>query len=151
MRTNLRRTGALALALTIFTVFAEKDKSYTYLALGDSIAFGFDPRVFVPGAPHPEPGSFVGYPELVVAGLPAGSTHINAACPGETSGSLIIVGAPDNGCNGPGPQGQPPFKTSIGLHADYKKNRSQFTAVQNRGQQMRHVLKTWDLGRGSGV
>ena len=25
------------------------------------------------------------------------------------------------------------------------------TAVQNRGQQMRHVLKTWDLGRGSGV
>ena len=25
------------------------------------------------------------------------------------------------------------------------------TAVQDRGQQMRHVLKTWDLGRGSGV
>jgi hypothetical protein len=46
--------------------------------------------------------------------------------PGETSGSFWISGAPDNGCNGRGPQGQPPFKTSIGLHTNYTGTQLQF-------------------------
>lgn len=66
--------------------------SAIYLALGDSIAFGFDPR-----ASPKDPTAFVGYPEQL-----AGDEEIvvaNAACQGETSGSFLDVTAPDNGCH----------------------------------------------------
>jgi hypothetical protein len=65
----------------------------SYLALGDSIAFGFNPvdEVLDPQNIH----AFVGYPELIaLAPIPTS----NAACPGETSGSFIDVSIPDNGC-----------------------------------------------------
>jgi lysophospholipase L1-like esterase len=31
----------------------------------------------------------------------------------------VTLGAPDNGCNGTGPNGEPPFKPAIGLHTNY--------------------------------
>jgi lysophospholipase L1-like esterase len=63
-----------------------------YLALGDSIAFGFDPR-----AAPTDPTAFVGYPEQVSADTRLGVA--NAACEGETSGSFLDVTAPDYGCH----------------------------------------------------
>jgi lysophospholipase L1-like esterase len=63
-----------------------------YLALGDSIAFGFDPR-----AAPTDPTAFVGYPEELAADEAIGVT--NAACQGETSGSFLDVTVPDNGCH----------------------------------------------------
>jgi lysophospholipase L1-like esterase len=77
----------------------------TYLALGDSIAFGFDPTV---NAPKNE-NAYAGYPELL-AEL-AGLRHVNAACPGETSGSFLDATAPDNGCRD--------FRATARLHAKY--------------------------------
>ena len=42
-------------------------------------------------------------------------------------------------------------KLSANAKTIEREDGTEITAVQNRGQQMRHVLKTWDLGRGSGV
>lgn len=63
-----------------------------YLALGDSIAFGYDPR-----AAPTDPTAFVGYPATVAADTRLGVA--NAACQGETSASFLDVTAPDNGCH----------------------------------------------------
>ena len=76
-----------------------------YLALGDSIAFGFNPLVAPPGAPS----SYRGYPEVIGTIFPHSVT--NAGCPGETSGSLLSAAAPDNGCRN--------WKAAFSLHADY--------------------------------
>jgi hypothetical protein len=63
-----------------------------YLALGDSVAFGYNP---VDAQNDPTRlAAFVGYPELIsLAAIPTA----NAACEGETSGSFIDVGQPDQG------------------------------------------------------
>ncbi len=63
-----------------------------YLALGDSVAFGYNP---VDAKNDPTNlAAFVGYPELIsLAAIPTA----NAACEGETSGSFIDVSRPDQG------------------------------------------------------
>jgi lysophospholipase L1-like esterase len=120
-------TQALALALLAAPVFAANENNYTYLALGDSVAFGYDPTITAPA-----PAKFTGYPEIVaeIEHLLKSKREVNAACPGETSSSFWISGALDNGCNGRGPQGQPPFKTSIGLHTNYIGTQLQFAVSQ---------------------
>ena len=125
-------TQALALAMLAAPMLAGNDTNYTYLALGDSIPFGFDPTLFSPTLPTPTPAQFTGYPEVVakLEHLLQSKKEVNAACPGETSGSFWIAGAPDNGCNGLGPEGEPPFKTSIGLHTNYTGTQLQFAVSQ---------------------
>ena len=59
------------------------------LALGDSIAFGYNPL-----ADFKKVKNFVGYPEV----LQADFMVKNASCPGETSASIFDSTAPDNGC-----------------------------------------------------
>jgi lysophospholipase L1-like esterase len=78
-----------------------------YLALGDSIAFGFSPLL-----PYEPPFTqFVGYPES--AGAAEGLRVWNAACPGETSGSFLDPAQPDNGCH------SAPSYFAQGLHVPY--------------------------------
>src|SRR5689334_4864068 len=89
--------------LAVMPAFAGNDKNYTYLALGDSISFGFNPRLFPPFTPIPplpSPDRFRGYPEVVadVMHLTQSKKMVNASCPGETSSSFLVIG-PDNGCN----------------------------------------------------
>jgi lysophospholipase L1-like esterase len=62
-----------------------------YLALGDSLAFGYNPTM-VP----PDLEAFVGYPEMVEEMLDDAVT--NASCPGETSSHFIDLAGPDHGC-----------------------------------------------------
>src|SRR5690349_7132969 len=102
---------ALASLLLTGTVSAANLKNYTYLALGDSVAFGLDVTLLLPNQPPPPASVFVGYPEVVAADehLLTSKKEVNAACPGETSGSFMTAGAPDLGCHGLGPQGQPPY------------------------------------------
>src|SRR5580704_13227580 len=78
-----------------------------YLALGDSIAFGFSPLLSY----DPPFTQFVGYPES--AGAADGLPVWNAACPGETSGSFLDPAQPDNGCH------SPPSYFDQGLHVAY--------------------------------
>jgi len=100
--------------------------SGTYLALGDSVAFGYVPPNAVPPPNYLDPSSFVGYPEDVAQAL-----HIpvaNASCPGETTASFYIPGAQSNGCeNSPG--------SSVGYRTEFPLH------VQYAGTQMLYALK----------
>jgi hypothetical protein len=121
----------IGLGLIEGSLFGANDGALnTYLALGDSVAFGLDVRL-LGSNPPPPPSKFIGYPEIIgaVERLPAGKV-IDSSCPGESSGSFITAGAPDYGCYGLGPQGQPGFKTSIGLHVTYTTSQLQFAYNQ---------------------
>src|SRR6516225_9948727 len=89
----------------------------TYLALGDSVAFGYVPPEAVPAPNYRSANSFVGYPEDVGQALRLGVW--NASCPGETTASLLTAGAQSNGCeNSPGsPVG---YRTLYPLHVQYQ-------------------------------
>ena len=120
----MRSTAVLVLlAVPIFA----GDKPNTYLALGDSVAFGYDPTLIKPGEPLPTPDKFTGYPE-VVANMDAAEYAINAACPGQTSKSFLIGGWDDNGCEG--------FRNSIGLHTKYKGTQDEFAFSQLKGKKI---------------
>jgi lysophospholipase L1-like esterase len=98
----------------------------TYLALGDSVAFGYVPPQAVPAPNYRSANSFVGYPEDVAKALRLGVW--NASCPGETTASMLVAGAPSNGCEN-SPDGSPGYRTLFPLH------------VQYRGTQMQYALK----------
>jgi lysophospholipase L1-like esterase len=95
----------------------------TYLALGDSVAFGYVPPQAVPAPDYRDPRSFISYPEDVARAL-----HIrvsNASCPGETTASLFVPGAPSNGCeNSPGPAAG--YRTQFPLHVRYSGTQMQY-------------------------
>lgn len=85
----------------------------SYLALGDSVPFGFRADG---GAGFADASNFTGYPELV--GEDLGLDVINAACPGETTASFVDVTAQSNGCeNLPGSGSG--FRTNFPLHVAY--------------------------------
>lgn len=92
-----------------------------YLALGDSVSFGYREPTTDPAPDYKDAASFVGYPELVGAAL--GLTVENLACPGETSTSLIDPKAPSNGCestpNAAGTSIPVGYRTAFPLHAAY--------------------------------
>ena len=95
----------------------------TYLALGDSVAFGYVPPEAVPPPNYHDASSFIGYPEDVSRAL-----HLrvaNASCPGETTASLFIRGVVSNGCeNSPG--SSTGYRTQFPLHVFYKGTQLRF-------------------------
>jgi lysophospholipase L1-like esterase len=98
----------LPLALLAGTVPASANDEAGYLALGDSYAFGFNPLVVLAGGAS-NPANFPGYTDAVAGSLDLNLA--NAACPGETSGSMISGTRPDNGCQD--------FRTLFPLHVQY--------------------------------
>jgi lysophospholipase L1-like esterase len=119
MIAKLVTVQAVALALLAAPLFAGNEKDYTYLALGDSISFGYDPTVTAP-----TPAKFTGYPEIVAAVEHLLSSHkeVNASCPGQSSASFLNPGVPDIGCQG--------FKNTIGLHTAYTGSQMSFAVSQ---------------------
>jgi lysophospholipase L1-like esterase len=98
----------------------------TYLALGDSVAFGYVPPQAVPPPNYLDSHSFAGYPEDVAQALRI--RVWNASCPGETTDSMLVTGVVSNGCeNSPGSSSG--YRTLYPLH------------VQYRGTQMQYALK----------
>jgi lysophospholipase L1-like esterase len=88
-----------------------------YLALGDSVTFGYRESNTTPPPNYLKAPSFIGYPKDV--GLALGYQVANASCPGETSASLITKGVQSNGCeNVPG--GGPGYRSAFPLHVSYK-------------------------------
>lgn len=81
------------LALLGAALAAAQAPTGTYLALGDSIPFGYNPLI-----PLSESvlASYHGYPQFVAAALSLNLA--NASCVGESSASFLQVGAPDLGC-----------------------------------------------------
>lgn len=137
MRSLIRRAAVVATAAAVLagltpalSAWAKpvtgSAKNGTYLALGDSVAFGYVPPQAVPAPKYRSAHSFVGYPEDVAQAL-----HVrvgNASCPGETTASMLTPGVLSNGCeNSPGsPVG---YRTQFPLH------------VQYQGTQMAYALK----------
>ena len=89
----------------------------TYLALGDSVTFGYQESTVVPAPNYHKPASLPGYPEHLAKALH--SPVVNAACPGETSASLIDVKAPTNGCENAS-------RKAVPLHVAYKGSQLSF-------------------------
>jgi lysophospholipase L1-like esterase len=83
--------AGLVVALAAPASAAAHNRPVEYLALGDSLAFGFNPYV----SPA-DPTGFKGYPEAV--GHLLRDKVANASCPGETSSHFIDLAAPDHGC-----------------------------------------------------
>lgn len=83
-----------------------------YLALGDSVAFGYLANPPTPpggGSAYKNAANFVGYPTYVGNFLDLNTT--NASCPGETTGSFIDTTAADRGCR--------VYRASYPLHVSY--------------------------------
>jgi len=115
----------LPVALLAGTVPASANDEAGYLALGDSVAFGFSPLV----SPT-DTDAYVGYPEVL-------SKHVvNAACSGETSGSLI-AGPPDNGCAA--------FRSVAPLHVRYNGTQLAFAVAYIRAHPGTQLV-TIDIG-----
>jgi lysophospholipase L1-like esterase len=85
----------------------------TYLALGDSIPFGFRAGL---SDEYRDADNFTGYPELI--GKDLGVNVVNATCPGESTKSFLDVTAQSHGCeNAPGRTSG--YRTTFPLHVDY--------------------------------
>ena len=67
-----------------------------YVALGDSVTFGYQEPQVLPAPNYFSAASFPGYPEQVGTALHL--TVANFSCPGETAASLVNDTAPSNGC-----------------------------------------------------
>jgi lysophospholipase L1-like esterase len=123
----VRRLLAVTIAVLVVTAVAAGASSAspvngsnangTYLALGDSVAFGYVPSQAVPAPNYRVAHSFVGYPQYLAQQL--NERVSNASCPGETTASLLVAGAQSNGCeNSPGsPIG---YSTLYPLHVQYQ-------------------------------
>ena len=114
----------------------------TYLALGDSVAFGYVPPNAAPPPNYFDPSSFVGYPEDVAQAL-----HIpvsNASCPGETTASFFVPGAQSNGCeNSLG--SSVGYRTEFPLHVQYPGTQMQY-ALRYLAKHRHTRLVTIDIG-----
>ena len=86
------------------TAEAASSRPQTYLALGDSLAFGYSPLANPASA-----GNFIGYPSTVAAALKLKLT--NAGCPGETSSHFVDLAGIDNNCGS--------WRANLPLHVAY--------------------------------
>jgi lysophospholipase L1-like esterase len=94
-----------------------------YLALGDSVSFGFREATNRPRPNYHKAKSFRGWPEVVASDL--GLKLFNASCPGETSGSFLNVNNKSNGCeNSRG--GGPGYRDAYPLHVNYKRSQMRY-------------------------
>jgi hypothetical protein len=88
--------SSVAVAITVFahpaTALAASNRPQEYLALGNSVAFGFNPDPSLASNAN----NFIGYPTPVAAALKESLT--NPSCPGETSSHFISLTGSDNGC-----------------------------------------------------
>jgi lysophospholipase L1-like esterase len=115
----LAAVGALLVAAGPASAASRKPvtRGSTYLALGDSVTFGYQETTVVPAPDYPHATSFTGYPELLRSAL---RLHVfNAACPGETSASFINASAPSNGCESTPPGGPTIYRKNFPLHVRY--------------------------------
>ena len=103
-----------------------------YLALGDSIVFGYREPNNTPTPDYSNAANFKGYPEYVAAAL--GLALTNASCPGETTSSMIDKNAASNGCENSydatsGQQAPVGYRTAYPLHTSYKRSQLGFAEL----------------------
>ncbi len=102
------------LATMSTSLSAQGESGPHYLALGDSVSFGFITQA---GFEYVNANNFIGFPTY--AGQGAKLNVVNAACPGETTGSFLSAAAPDDGCH--------QFRTAgAQLHVSYSSTQLDF-------------------------
>jgi lysophospholipase L1-like esterase len=108
--------GALAVLLLVLGGSALAQTYPPYLALGDSVDFGFITQA---GFQYVNPTNFIPYGDYVSTALHL--TEVNAGCPGETSDSFLSAAAPDHGCRS--------FKSNFPLHTTYSSTQYAFATA----------------------
>lgn len=88
-----------------------------YLALGDSVTFGYEEAQVSPAPDYSDAASFIGYPEMLASELHLKVT--NAACPGETTSSMVNSAAQSNGCESSPGQPAVGYRLAHPLHVNY--------------------------------
>ncbi len=123
-----------------------------YLALGDSIPFGYQEAGATTPPNYLDASSLVGYPEDVASDL-----HLqvaNAACPGETTGSYLKVGAASNGCenspDGQGGQTGPGYRQGYLLHESYTGTQADYAKKFLRSHPQTQLV-TLQIGANDGL
>lgn len=138
---KVRLLALLSAAVCFFaaSVPASASEGHGYLALGDSVAYGYSPILFqgiLHGALAPDPRLFIGYPDTVASRLDL--QMVNASCPGETTAGLISrTPANDFACL--------PFLSVVPLHATYSGSQLPF-AVSYLATHATTSLVTIDIG-----
>jgi len=134
---KISRAVTIALLLNLLiagTMFAEDrgDQREGYLALGDSLAFGYITQA---GYEYVNPDNFVSYANYTARTL--GFHLVNAACPGETSGSFLSPSAPDLGCR--------QIRATFPLHVAYSSTQLDFATAYLKAHPHTRLV-TIDLG-----
>ncbi len=115
--------------------YAEHSKdlsnSTKYLALGDSIAFGYTPLAQNPA----DLRNYHGYPDIVSQGT--NLKVANASCFGETTGHFLNLLAPDTGCQA--------WRAVFPLFADYSGTQMDYALSYLQGNK-KVQLVTIDIG-----
>jgi lysophospholipase L1-like esterase len=121
----------LASSLAPSAVAQDVPRNTRYLALGDSIAFGYNPLVLPVNL-----DKYVGYPEVVSDALHR--KVANASCFGESSGSFLVLGAPDTGCA--------LWRASLPLKVSYSGTQMQYALDYLQTNLKKTDLITLDIG-----
>ena len=123
--------SAVALVVIAALPASAANEGHSYLALGDSVPFGFSP---VPSL-WSKASNFIGYPEIVAQRL--NIEDVNATCPGEATGGFLSLTGTDNSCQ--------PFRSHFPLHVDYSTSQMDFATAYLRANP-RTRLVTLTLG-----
>jgi lysophospholipase L1-like esterase len=97
--------SAVALVVIAAIPASAATEGHSYLALGDSVPFGFNPLLDPTDA-----SNFIGYPEIVAQRLDI--KDVNATCPGEATGGFLSLTGTDNVCR--------PYRAAFPLHVEYQ-------------------------------
>jgi hypothetical protein len=103
---------SLAVIATSVAVARPEERRGAYLALGDSVTFGFITQA---GFEYINADNFIGFPNYVGQDV---RFKADAACPGETTGSFLSSTAPDNGCR--------VYRAQFPLHVSYDSTQLDF-------------------------
>jgi len=108
--------SALALMMLGAVPASATSEGHSYLALGDSVPFGFSPLKDPTSA-----ANFIGYPEIVARSL--NIEDVNATCPGEATGGFLSLTGTDNVCR--------PYRFAFGfpLHVSYSGTQMAFATA----------------------
>lgn len=122
----------LFMARATFAQDRGEEREGRYLALGDSLAFGY---IIQAGYEYVNPDNFVSYADYAARTLRL--DVVNASCPGETSGSFLSPSAQDLGCRA--------IRANFPLHVAYNSTQLDFATAYLRAHP-RTKLVTIDIG-----
>jgi lysophospholipase L1-like esterase len=131
MKARLFAVLSAAALLVIAAIPASAaNEGHSYLALGDSVPFGFNPLLNPSNA-----SNFIGYPEIVAQRL--NIKDVNATCPGEATGGFLSLTGTDNVCR--------PYRAFFPLHVAYAGTQMAFATAYLRAHRETRLV-TLTLG-----